>query len=227
MSDTSFLLAEDKALRLLLQGMTVSDQKADGDMVERQVGVWFGQPDQELRAQIYPYVTIDMIDVSRDPERETRGKVAPDYLTPASLPSDKGWEIDTPIPVSLTYQITTYARHPRHDREIVAQLLYTKLPFRFGNLTVDTGRVDENNVPVQTYRRLDVINVSKRDTTESAKRLFVNAVTVNVSSEIAQSTFTSLYKATQINMDILDLEYRGGVGRDARFTSVDPFTITE
>lgn len=227
MSDYDFLLAEDKALRQLLQGMTVQDQKADGDMVDRQVGVWFGQPDQELRAQIYPYVTIDLIDITKDAERETRGKVSPDYLTPPALDEGMGWEINTPIPVSLMYQITTYARHPRHDREIVAQLMYSKLPLRFGTLVVETGRTDEDGVPVKTYRRLDVVNVSKRDTTESAKRLFVNAVTINVSSEIAQGTLKELYKVTQINMDTLDVSLRGGEGRNARFTPVDSFTITE
>ena len=225
MADTDFLLAEDKALRLLLQGITVTDQKADGSDAPRQVGVWYGQPDQEIRAQIYPYITIDMIDVIKDSERETRGLVAPDYLTPAALPDGKGWEIHTPIPVNISYQLTTYARHPRHDREIITQLLYSKLPFRFGTLTVETGRVDADNVPVKTYRRLDVINVSKRDVTESAKRLFVNAITVTVSSEIAQDTITELYKVTQINMDTLDASLQGGIGRDAHFTSVEPFTI--
>jgi hypothetical protein len=227
MADTNFLLAEDKALRQLLQGMTVTDQKADGTDTPRQVGVWFGQPDQELRQQAYPYVTIDMIDVIKDSERETRGLVAPDYLTPEGLVEGKGWEIHTPIPVIISYQITTYARHPRHDRELINQVVYSRLPFRFGTLTVETGRVDEDNVPVKTYRRLDVVNVSKRDVTESAKRLFVNAITVNVSSEIVQDTIAELYKVTQINMDTLDVTLQGGLGRNAQFTSVDPFTITE
>jgi hypothetical protein len=226
MSDIDFLLAEDKALRTLLQGVTVSDQKADGSMTPRQVGVWFGQPDQELRSQSYPYITIDMIDINKDAERETRGLVAPDYMTPEALVEGMGWEVHTPIPVSISYQITTYARHPRHDRELITQLLYTKLPFRFGNLTVETGRVDADDVPVKTYRRLDVVNVSKRDVTESAKRLFVNAITVNVSSEISQDIINQLYKVTQINMDTLDATYYRANGRVEPFTSADPFTIT-
>lgn len=218
-SDLDFLLAEDKALRTLLQGMTVSDQKADGSMTPRQVGVWFGQPDQELRNQNYPYITIDMIDINKDGERETRGMVAPEYLTPDDLGINEGWEIHTPIPVSISYQITTYCRHPRHDRELITQILYSKLPFRFGTLTVDTGKVDENNVPVKTYRRLDVVNVAKRDVTESAKRLFVNAVTVNVSSEISQFTLNKLQQVTEIHMDTLDTTVQRNLG----MVSVDSF----
>lgn len=226
MSDYGFLLAEDKALRQLLEGMTVQDQRADGDMVDRQVGIWYGQPDQEIRAQVYPYITINMIDVIKDSERETRGLIAPDYLSPDSISNNQGWEIHTPIPVSIDYQITVYARHPRHDRQIMSQLLHERLPFRFGTLTVETGNVDVDNIPVKTYRRLDVINVSKRDTTESAKRLFVNAITVRVSSEIVQSTLRTLYKVLEVRMDALNGEDAGNP-RDPSFIGIDPFTISD
>ena len=129
----AFLLSEDKALRILLQGMTVHDQQADGTDAPRQVGVWFGQPDQEVRGQSYPYVTIDMIDITKDASREMRGIVNPDYLKPDNLEADT-YEVDIPIPVNIDYQITTYSRHPRHDREIISQLLYSKMPLRMGNL---------------------------------------------------------------------------------------------
>jgi hypothetical protein len=190
-----FLLSEDKALREKMQGMVVYDQKADGQDVPRQVGVWFGQPDQEIRAQSYPYVTIDMVDVSRDPSREMRGKVSPVYLQ-SSLsetfdPETQSFKTNYPIPVNIDYQITTYARHPRHDRQIVAQLLAEKLPLRAGTLDLDDG----------TARRLDVLDVSKRDLTENQKRLFVNAVTVRVSSEIVQDNLVELYKVFGVNLN--------------------------
>lgn len=190
-----FLLSEDKALREKLQGMAVYDQKATGENTSRPVGVWFGQPDQEIRAQSYPYVTIDMIDISRDPTREHRGKVSPSYLI-GQLPEDfnpetQGFETNIPIPVNIDYQITTYARHPQHDRQLVAQLLSQKLPIRAGTLDLDDG----------TARRLDVLDVAKRDLTENQKRLFVNAVTVRVSSEIVQDELVVFYKATGININ--------------------------
>jgi hypothetical protein len=192
----TFLLSEDKALRLNLQGMTVNDQRATGDDVPRQVSVFFGQPDQEIRNQSYPYITIDMIDITRDVQREMRGKVndlvpTATYLAPSDLAEGQGWEIDLPIPVNIDYQITSYARQPRHDRELLAQLLYNKLPLRFGQLPLDDG----------TVRRLEVLDYSKRDITEQAKRLFVNAVTVRVVSEVSQGTLATLTQVQNVNID--------------------------
>jgi hypothetical protein len=184
----TFLLSEDKALREKLQGMTVQDQKATGDDRPRSVGVWFGQPDQEIRNQSYPYITIDMLDVQRDQSREMRGLVSPEYLTDG----DDHKIINLPIPVTIDYQITTYARHPRHDREIISQLLHTQFPIRFGYLELDDG----------TRRRLDVMDVSKRDVTEQAKRLFVNAITVRVSSEVVLGTLKTLVGVDTINIEL-------------------------
>lgn len=198
----TFLISEDKALRKRLEGMVVHDQRADGDEVPRQVGVWFGQPDQELRPQNYPYITIDMIDMQRDQQREMRGVTNAEYLRPSYLAADAEFDTTLPIPVNIDYQITTYARHPRHDREILAQLMVNRLP-RFGYLEI-VERTDVNgdtsNV-ISTYRRLDVINVAKRDVTEQAKRLFVNAITVRVSSEMPQGVFRTLTQVLEVHVD--------------------------
>lgn len=203
----TFLLDEDEALRNLLLNMVVTDQKSTTEEgPQRKVGVWFGQPDQELREQKYPYITIDMIDISEDFSRAHRGLVKPPYYEDPqnmvdatdedpALPYDSDvhdWHIHYPIPVNIDYQITTYSRQPRHDRQILAQLMYNKIPLRFA--TLDTG---PNNV-YGTTRRLDVLDISKRDITESGKRLFVNAITVRVSSEIAPETLTKTYKALQV-----------------------------
>jgi hypothetical protein len=224
----TFLLSEDEALRNLLKDMVVTDQKATGNGTPRKVGVWFGQPDQELRDQAYPYITIDMIDVGEDTYRAMRGRVRPSYLTdPTNMVEAAqgiqavewdndlhGWNISYPIPVRIDYQITTYARQPRHDRELLAQLLYKKIPLRFAVLQPDDG----------TVRRLDVLDVSKRDVTESGKRLFVNAITVRVSSEIAPETYNQLYKALEIN--VTGTTGSQVIGR-GEFTAIDPITITQ
>jgi hypothetical protein len=198
-----FLLSEDQALREKLQGMTVYDQKATGEAIPRNVGVWFGQPDQEIRAQAYPYITIDMIDIARDPSREMRGLVSPSYLpTPTNVVLANGSTepydldkhavvIDMPIPVNIDYQVTTYSRHPRHDRMLMAQLIRDKLPMRFGVLEIDDG----------TVRRMDVLDVMKRDITEQEKRLFVNAVTVRVSSELDPEIVDTLYQVRSVDLD--------------------------
>ena len=213
----AFLLSEDKALREALQGMTVTDQKSESESVDRPVKVWFGQPDQELTAQAYPYAVIDMLSITRDTAREVRGWVAPEYLKPANLDEDTtGFKVHYPIPVMIDYQITTYARHPRHDREIIAQLLYERLPLRFGVLQLDDG----------TVRRLDVMDVSKRDSTEQAKRLFVNAITVRVSSEIVQGLVSEVQKVKQISVYGITVDHAGGRPGDPHYTPIDPITIS-
>lgn len=212
----TFLLSEDAALRKKLTGMVVTDQKTvdTGGNATRAVGVWFGQPDQEIRSQSYPYITIDMIDIAEDFQRSMRGLSKPTYLPDPAImvqgvtgtqsvqevtavpydPASHSWYIHTPIPVNIDYQITTYARQPRHDREILAQLMYTRIPLRFGVLELD------NNDAQGTLRRLDVLDISKRDITESGKRLFVNAFTLRVSSEIAPETYHQVYKALQVDV---------------------------
>jgi hypothetical protein len=202
----TFLLSEDKALRERLQGIVVHDQKSDATSTPRQVGVFFGQPDQEIRAQVYPYITIDLIDINRDMEREMRGKTHAGYLVPDNVTVNSGdfFETDLPVPVTLDYQITAYSRNPVHDRTLMAQLLHSKLPFRFGYLEIveKSVTVGDTTTNTNTLRRLDVMDVSKRDMTESGKRLFMNAVTVRVSSEIPQDTYRKLTGVQTVNMPI-------------------------
>lgn len=222
----TFLLSEDEALRNLLRGLVVTDQKSvTEEGPQRQVKVYFGQPDQEIRPQTYPYITIDMIDIAEDFARAHRGRVKPVYLSdPATIDGTEGfdsetqnWDINWPIPINIDYQITTYARQPRHDREILAQLLYTRLPLRFG--TLDTGTNDATG----TTRRLDVLDVSKRDITEQGKRLFVNAFTVRVSSEIAPELYNKFYKA--LTLDVTGTDDNPVIGR-GQFTPIS-YTISQ
>jgi hypothetical protein len=211
----TFLLSEDKALREKLQGMTVTDQKSVGESTPRVVGVWFGQPDQEIRAQSYPYIAIDMIQVARDPSREMRGTTSAAYLAPDDLASNKVFKIDLPIPMTIDYQITSFARHPRHDREIIAQLMYEKLPPRFGTLELDDG----------TARRMDVMDVSKRDVTEQAKRLYVNAITVRISSEVSQKQAVELYKTLEVAIHDPSILRAGARPGDPTLYGIGEFTI--
>jgi hypothetical protein len=187
----TFLLAEDAAIRAKLQGITVTDQTSAAANTPRQVGVWFGQPDQEIRNQNYPYITIQLLDVFRDTEREMRGLVSPVYLTPEEFDEETSeFLINHPIPVNLDYQITTFARHPRHDRELLAKLMYNNLFLRNNVLEIEDG----------TVRRLDILGIAKRDTTEEQRRLFVNAITVRVSSEIAQDQLLEFTKVTDVDI---------------------------
>ena len=195
MSDTDFLFAEDLALRNALTGMTVSDDKN----ASRPVGVWFGQPDPEIRDQSFPFLTIDLIDVSEATERIMNGRCKPWYVDPGDLGSYDDWSIWNPIPINLMYQITSFSRHPRHDRQIITQTIGSRLPLRYGSLVVPTDLTDDNGTTLATVRRLDMIRATKRDTTESSKRMFMNVWTVRVSSEILQPFDVEKYmKVSQV-----------------------------
>lgn len=192
----TFIISEDEALRDLLVGMTVSDSKNPS----RSVGVWFGQPDPEIRQQSFPFVTVDLIDISEATERTMTGRVSPWYYTPENLEEGRGWDMWLPIPINLDYQVTTFARQPRHDRQILTQLMGNRLPLRFGALPV-AQVIDEDDSVLMTTRRLDVLNVVKRDTTEQGKRMFMNAFTVRVSSEIPQPyDFETYYKVLEVRL---------------------------
>lgn len=175
------IINEDNALKKLLTGLTVSD----AGNASRPVGVWFGQPDVQIRQQSYPYITVDLIGINEAKERLHSGIVELNYV-PEGVDPDINYTVQYPIPVNLMYQITTYARQPRHDRQIMAQLFGPfRLPFRFGMIAIPEDG---------TARRLDMLGFSKRDTTEQDKRLFCNVYTIQISSEFFRDTLTQMYQ---------------------------------
>ena len=176
-----YLINEDAALKTLLTGITVSDSGNPS----RPVGVWFGQPDVEIRQQSYPYITIELIGISEGFDRAHRGYVDYPYTPEGTDPSETyaGWY---PIPVNLNYQVTTYSRQPRHDRQIINALFAPgRLPLRFGLL-----QIPEDG----TVRRVDVLGFVKRDTTEQDKRLFSNIYNIQISSEFLPAVLNQLYQ---------------------------------
>lgn len=181
-----WLLNEDEALKNLLKGITVSDNRNP----ERRVGVWFGQPDVEITDQTYPYIIIDLIDVGEAPERAHRNKIDLWYRPDgAGAPqANRGYVTDYPIPYNLVYQITTYARHPRHDRQIIRSLMK-----RMG------GRWHSLYIPAdETVRTMYIAGHMKRDSTEDSRRLFSNAYTVVVFSELLASDIDYVQKVREV-----------------------------
>lgn len=177
------LLNEDAALKSLLSSITVSDS---GNST-RPVGVFFGQPDKEIRQQSYPYITIDLIGINEALERAARGYGNLIYA-PEGTDPNTDFATMYPIPVNLVYQVSTWSRYPRHDRQIINALFSPKrLPLRFGLLFIP-----EDN----TVRRLDVLGFVKRDTTENDKRLFNNVYTIQISAEYLTQELTQLYEVT-------------------------------
>lgn len=187
-----FIINEDKALRLHLKGMKVSDDKDN----EREVGVWFGLPDLEIRTTQFPYLTIDLVDIVKDPARSMCNMVELDYV-PEGVVNDADTVILTefPLPIDLYYQITSYSRHPRHDREILSTMITSKVPWQYGGILVPEDG---------TVRPLMLEQIAKRDTVDKDnKRLFQNIFTVRVFSEMYPTALnTALEKVEQVQITI-------------------------
>jgi hypothetical protein len=162
--------------------MKVSDIAAGANA--RTVGIWFSHPDKEERDAMYPYGVITLIDINEARERLMVGRAPldeiPDWVT---LPQAGTAVIegDLPVPVNLDYQIQIYSRNPRHSRSIIAQMLNYRTPMRGGRLKVVDG----------TYRRMDLIGVTHRESDESNKRLFTETFTVRISSEMTPANITN------------------------------------
>jgi hypothetical protein len=177
-----FLLAEDAALKAHLSGITVSDEKNPN----RPVGVWFGYPDVEIREQTYPFITIDLMAVRNAVERQTSGVIYDgDYSGTVAPVNGVFYKYEVPIAYDLLYQVTSYSRHPRHDRAIIFQLSQ-KFPGMRGHLAVP------NELGTHTaYRHMFLESTMKNDKAEGEngnKRLLRNIYTVRVISEMTPAT---------------------------------------
>jgi len=174
-----FIVAEDLALKTHLAGLTVADEKS----AARQVKIWFGYPDVEVRAQEFPFITIDLIDIVPTTERQNSGVMYDsDYNGTIAPSAGVFYKYDIPVAYDLVYQVTSYARHPRHDRAIMYQLL-NKFPSKFGKLAVP------NQLGTETgYRSMFLDGFVKRDAVEGEtgnRRLLRNALSVRVVSEMS------------------------------------------
>jgi hypothetical protein len=193
--NASWILNEDRALKALLKDITVSDSKNPA----RKVGVWFGQPDVEIQQQTYPYITVDLVDVDEAPERAHRNDIELWYRpegAPDALPN-KGYVTEYPIPYDLIYQVTTYARQPMHDRQIIRAIMH-----RMG------GRSHSLYIPEDdTMRSMFVVGSRKRDSTEDGRRLFSNAYTVQVFSELLPKDIAVVEKVLEVRATFSDASF--------------------
>ena len=203
-----FIIAEDEAIKSYLQGMVVADEKSAANngptetIKTRPVKVWFGYPDVEARAQEFPFVTIDLIDVVPANDRQVQGKLHDgDYRGTITPVPGLAYEYDYPIAYDLIYQLTTYARHPRHDRAILFQM-WNKFPSKYGVLPVSNQLGTE-----YSKRSMFVDGYAKRDTFEDAesgnRRLLRNVFTLRVVSEMTPATAAVAIPAvTRVNLNL-------------------------
>lgn len=171
----TFILSEDEALKAWLRDYVRVSDATDGS---RPVPVYFGMPEKELRAMTYPLILLELVNIREATERVHRGMRRGLY-TPEGAPELADNERlvgGLPQPYDLIYQITTLARHPRHDRQMLAALHVGPLEVRGAGLAVDDD---------MTVRRMDRIDFQKRDTVdENSKRVYRNVFTVAVSAEL-------------------------------------------
>ena len=191
-----FIIAEDLALKTYLDGLIVADQKNP----TRPVKVWFGYPDVEIRDQSFPFLTIDLIDIVPANDRQTSGRLSDDDYRGTRTPvAGRVYEYDLPIAYDLSYQITSFSRHPRHDRALMFQLL-NKFPSKFGNLLVP------NELGTQfSARSMFLDGFVKRDAVEDEtgnRRLLRNVFSIRILSEMtprAAQTATRIVDTVKIN----------------------------
>jgi hypothetical protein len=186
-----FIVAEDLALKTLLSGITVSDDT----QATRVVKTWFGYPDVEVRDQAFPYITIDLIDILPGNDRQTSGYlVDTDYQGTVAAVAGRVYDYQIPVAYDLVYQVTSYARHPRHDRALMYQLL-NKFPSKYGYLIVP------NQLGTESSSRTMILDgFVKRDTVEGEtgnRRLLRNVYTVRVISQMSPQTAAAAIKSVQ------------------------------
>ena len=171
----SFLVAEDEAIKNVLKTIYVADEKN----ASREVGVWFSNPDVESRQQSYPYLTVELIDVNWASYRQHSGTWVDNDKQGSVAPfGDMAYEYEMPVAWDLRYQITSYSRHPRHDRQIINAIITNKFPANRGYLSVKNELGTESS-----WRHMILEDFVKRDTIEDGRRLFRNVFTVTVTSE--------------------------------------------
>lgn len=230
MLSTRFLLAEDAALKAHFKDITVEDDRN----AARPVKIFFRYPEAETERE-YPFITIEMIDISHSRDRQhsevvlfggtgTNASVfdgRPNQLsywpsTSASLNpySSIGEYVQTDefIPVDLTYQVSTYCRTALHDRQMSSQMLHYVTRFRYGFI-----HIPEDN----SIRRLDLLDWVTADLLDPEagyrKRIFRKVYTLRMNAELTAMDLIEVKRALTVTTDIID--------QDSQLT--ETVTITE
>jgi len=212
-------LAEDAALKRRLQTVYVSD---DADY-QRYVTVYFRYPEAETEI-VYPFITIELIGITHARDRQVSHvdqyySANPDIPAPHNadnaryidyFPSEYDEQglseiagadghlyIEPFVPVNLTYQVSTYARSQRHDRQMTAALLRYVFPIRRGFI-----EIPEDN----TLRRCDLLNWQQADILDQEsgykKRIFRKIFTVNINAEIPQNDIVGVPLVQTVNGEL-------------------------
>lgn len=220
MPNPGFLLAEDSALKNRLQSLTVTDDRD----ARRPVKVYFRYPEGETEKE-YPFITIDLLDIAFAPTRQM-SEVTYYYtndtrLTPAEraantsinyYPSEysvsdlsnmagtSGYlTMNQFVAVDLMYQVSTFCRSQRHDRELTSKMLRRTFPMRPTSILIP-----EDN----TSRRLSLLDWRAADLLDQEagyrKRVFRKVYTVSMNAEIPQSDLYEIKTVLEVNGTLRD-----------------------
>lgn len=200
MSNPGFLLAEDAAIKLRFSSISVSDDRSP----ERMADVFFRYPEGE-KEKSYPFITIENIGLVHNTRLQhsevtyyysTSSNASvnnpsyinyfPSEMTASELSTELGsnpyLKMDSFVPVTLIYQVSTYARSALHDRQLTAKILRRVAPFRRGFIDIPEDG---------TVRRFDLISWANSDLLDGEagyrKRIFRKVYTIHMSAEIPAS----------------------------------------
>lgn len=214
MSNPGFLLAEDAAVKARFSNVAVSDDKN----ATRIAKVFFRYPEGEKEKE-YPFITIENVGLVHNRQLQhseqsyyfTDGSFgaslgAPAYLDyypseldsagmVSELNSSGGFYLrtDSFVPVTLIYQISTYARSALHDRQLTSKILRRVAPFRRGFIEVPEDG---------TMRRFDLISWGNSDLLDGEagyrKRIFRKVYTIHMSAEIPGSDLVPVKQVASV-----------------------------
>jgi hypothetical protein len=209
------LSAEDEALKTKLTGLQVSSSRGVDSLTD--VGVWFRWPAREYEQVVWPFITLDLVDVEVAHDREHSYQYDTVEYVPDTLPYDAATPQEYvavfPTPYNLIYTVAAHTRSSRHDRELFRQLLQPHLlPKRFGFLDVASDN---------TTRRLDVLETNTiNDLDVLGKRVFRRIFTISVSAEFLPA---EAYERTQTVQEVI---YDTRPDDEDRGLALPNFTIT-
>ena len=223
MARSGFLLAEDEAIKKMLTGLKVYDDRE----VERPVQVFFRYPEGETE-RVYPFMTIEMIDLIHARNRQHSETELVYFNTTGGASAPEDWQsrpnamtywpseatnlshLDNQsnynvlhsmefVPVDLVYQISTFTRTALHDRQLTSTLLRKVFPFRKASINVEADG---------TNRRLELLDWTTADLLDPEagyrKRIFRKIYTLQMGAELPSS---DVYGSQQVLSVEANIDY--------------------
>lgn len=211
MSNPGFLLAEDAAVKARFANISVSDDREP----VRVAKVFFRYPEGE-KEKDYPFITIEHVGLSHNRSLQhseqsyyyasgiSGASLSPSFIDyfpseldatgmQAALGTGDYLRTDSFVPVTLIYQISTYARSALHDRQLTAKILRRVVPFRRGFIEIPEDG---------TIRRFDLISWTNSDLLDGEagyrKRIFRKVYTIHMSAEIAASDLVQVKQVASV-----------------------------